>query len=134
MEQSHEAKLASKGKRCAAAIVDFLLVPIVTGVGLGLLFVAAKTDQSIQKWIFIGLATVWLIIRDAIGSPGRAMVGIILRKTDGSAVGLGTAIGRNIHLMIPFVSLLGFLVEFIALLSTGHRLADQWAHTVVVEK
>ena len=134
MVQSHEAKLASKGKRCAAALVDILLVPIVIGVGLGILFVVTKADPSIQNWLFIGFTSVWLIIRDAIGSPGRAMVGILLKKTDGATIGLGTAIGRNIHLMIPFVSLLGFLVEFIALLSTGHRLADQWAHTVVVEK
>lgn len=134
MDPVAEVKRATKGKRFAAALVDLLLIPLVAGIVLGLLFVAVKADEAVRMIIMVAFNVAWLIIRDAVGSPGRAMVGIRLQKTDGTPVGVGTALARNIHLMIPLVLLVGYLVEFIALLATGERLADRWAHTIVVEK
>ena len=137
MEQTDEVIVetrASIGKRFAAAIVDLIVIPFVIGIIVGLMFAATKADQGLQMVILIGFNVGWLIFRDMVGSPGRAMVGIKLQKTDGSPVSFGTAISRNIHLMIPFVLLIGYLVELIALLSTGQRLADRWANTIVVEK
>lgn len=132
--QQQKGKLASKGKRFAVAIIDFIFVPIVFGLAMGLIFFATKPEPRIQTVFMTVIIIAWTIFRDVYFSLGRAMVGIKLQKKDGGSVGFGTAIVRNIHLMIPFISILGLLVEFIALLSSGHRLSDQWAHTVVVDK
>jgi uncharacterized RDD family membrane protein YckC len=133
MEQPMDVKLASTGKRIAAAAIDLLLIPIVIGVVLGIILVATKADQSVQMVLMVGFNVAWMIVRDMGFAPGRMMVGIRLVKTDGGPVGFGTAIGRNIHLVIPLVLIIGYLVEFISLLATGHRVADVWAGTKVVE-
>lgn len=136
MEQKQpiDISLADKGNRIAAAAIDLLVIPIIVGVVLGIMFVFLKPDQSIQVALMLGFNVAWLIIRDMGFAPGRIMIGIRLVKTDGTRVGFGTAIGRNIHLMLPFVLIIGFLVEFISLMATGQRVADRWAHTKVVKK
>ena len=60
------------------------------------------------------------------------MVGLKLVGADGGKVTLGQAFIRNILLMIPFVLVIGYIVEIIFIASKGHRLADTWAKTRIV--
>lgn len=122
---------ATKGKRISAGVVDLILIPIFLGVIAGLLLLS--TPEGIRNVILVVLNIVWMIFRDTVFSPGRKMVGIKLVSLEGEKVSLGQAFIRNILLIIPFVLVVGYLVEFIALLTKGHRIADAWAKTRVVE-
>ena len=44
----------------------------------------------------------------------------------------GQGFMRNILLIIPFVLVLGYIVEIILLAAKGDRLGDKWAKTKVV--
>lgn len=122
--------VASKGKRFAAGVVDLILIPIVLGVVAGLLLLNAP--QGIRNVLLILLNIAWMIFRDAVFSPGRKMVGTKLVSLTGGKVSVGQAFIRNILLIIPFVLVIGYIVEFIALLTKGERVADGWAKTRVV--
>ena len=123
--------VASKGKRFAAGVVDLILIPIVLGVVAGLLLLNAP--QGIRNVLLIVLNIAWMIFRDAVFSPGRKMVGTRLVSLTGGKVSVGQAFIRNILLIIPFILVIGYLVELIALLMKGERVADSWAKTRVVE-
>lgn len=123
--------VASKGKRFAAGVIDLILIPIVLGVIAGLLLLNAP--EGMRNVILIVLNIAWMIFRDAVFSPGRKMVGTKLVSLTGEKVSLGQAFIRNILLVIPFVLLVGYIVEIVALLTKGERVADSWAKTRVVE-
>ena len=125
------AAVASKGKRFAAGVIDLILIPIVLGVVAGLLLLNAP--QGIRNVLLIVLNIAWMIFRDAVFSPGRKMVGTRLVSLTGGKVSVGQAFIRNILLIIPFILVIGYLVELIALLMKGERVADSWAKTRVVE-
>ena len=122
---------APKGKRFAAGVIDLIIIPIVLGVVLGLLLL--KVPETVRSVILVVVNIIWLIIRDATFSPGRAMVGLKLVSVSGSKVSLAQAFIRNILLIIPFVLVVGYIVEIIALISKGERVADAWAKTRVVQ-
>ena len=62
------------------------------------------------------------------------MVGLkLISTTSGSKPSLGQAFIRNILLIIPFILVLGYVIEIISLLTKGDRVADGWAKTRVVE-
>ena len=121
---------APKGKRFAAGVIDLIIIPIVLGVILGLLLL--KVPETVRSVILVVVNIIWLIIRDAVYSPGRAMVGLKLVSLTSDKVSPVQALIRNILLIIPFVLVVGYIVEIIALLRKGERLADQWAKTRVV--
>lgn len=123
--------VASKGKRFAAGVIDLILVPIVLGVIAGLLLLTVP--EGIRNTILILLNIGWMIFRDGVFSPGRKMVGTKLVSLTGGKVTIAQAFIRNILLIIPFVLVVGYLVEIVALLTKGERLADNWAKTRVVE-
>ena len=125
------AKAASKGKRFAAGVVDLILIPIVLGVVAGLLLLRAP--EGIRNVLLILLNIAWLIVRDAVFSPGRKMVGTKLVSLSGDKVSMGQAFIRNVLLVIPFVLVVGYIVEVVSLLVKGERVADGWAKTRVVE-
>lgn len=125
-------KPASKGKRFAAGVIDLVLVPILLGLVIGLLLVAAP--DVIRSVILVVANIAWLIVRDAVYAPGRQMVGLKLVSLTGGKVTVVQAILRNILLIIPFVLVVGYIVEIVAVLSKGHRVADGWAKTQVIEK
>ena len=122
---------ASKGKRFAAGVVDLIIIPIVLGVILGLLLL--KVPETLRSVILVVVNVIWLIVRDAIYSPGRTMVGLKLVSLSSDKVTPAQAFIRNILLIIPFVLVIGYIVEIIALLSKGERVADGWAKTRVVQ-
>ena len=121
---------APKGKRFIAALVDLLAVPILLGIVAGLILLAVP--EAIRNVILIAINIAWLIFRDLVFSPGRKMVGLKLVGADGGKVTLGQAFIRNILLMVPFVLVVGYIVEIIFIATKGNRLADSWAKTRVV--
>ena len=123
-------QVASKGKRFAAGVIDLIIIPIILGVVVGLLLLAVP--DAVRSIILVIVNIAWLIFRDAVYSPGRAMVGTKLVSLSGDKVSIGQAVIRNILLIIPFVLVIGYLVELIALIAKGERVADGWAKTRVV--
>ena len=121
---------APKGRRIAAGVIDLIIIPIVLGLLLGLLLL--KVPEGIRSAILIVVNIAWLIFRDAVYSPGRAMVGLRLTSLSGGKVTLLQALIRNILLVIPFVLVVGYIVELIAVLTKGDRVADNWAKTKIV--
>ena len=122
---------ASKGKRFAAGLIDLVVIPIVLGVVIGLVLLAAP--DMVRSIVLVVVNIIWLMFRDAVFSPGRAMVRIKIVSLTGEKVTWGQAFIRNILLIIPFVLVVGYIVEIVMLIVKGHRLADNWAKTQVVE-
>ncbi len=120
---------APKGKRVISALVDLLAVPILLGIVAGLILLAVP--EGIRNILLIAINIAWLLFRDVVFSPGRKMVGLKLTTLDGGKVTIAQAFIRNILIMIPFVLVVGYIVEIIFVLSKGHRLADTWAKTKV---
>ena len=121
---------APKGKRFISALVDLLAVPILLGIVAGLVLLAVP--EGIRNVILIAINIGWLLFRDVVFSPGRKMVGLKLTTLDGGKVTLGQAFIRNILLMVPFVLVIGYIVEIIFISMKGNRLADTWAKTHVL--
>ena len=127
---SFGAAPASKGKRIAAGVIDLIIIPVILGVILGLLLL--KTPEAVRNIILVLVNILWLLIRDAVYSPGRTMVGLKLISLSGDKVTWAQALIRNILLIIPFVLVFGYVIEFVAILVKGERVADGWAKTRVV--
>ena len=122
---------ASKGKRFAAGLIDLVVIPIVLGIVIGLVLLAAP--DMVRSIVLVVVNILWLVFRDAVYSPGRAMVKIKLISLTGEKPTWLQALIRNILLIIPFVLVVGYIVEIVMLIAKGHRLADNWAKTQVVE-
>lgn len=122
---------ASKGKRFAAGLIDLVVIPIVLGIVIGLVLLAAP--DMVRSIVLVIVNIIWLMFRDAVYSPGRAMVKIKIVSLTGEKVTWLQALIRNILLIIPFVLVAGYIIEIVMLAVKGHRLADNWAKTQVVE-
>ncbi len=120
---------APKGKRLAVAIIDLIIMPILIGVIAGLALIAAP--EILRNVLLVIINIAWLVFRDFVASPGRKMVGLKLMSLTGEKVTLSQAFIRNILLMVPFVLVIGYLVEIVMIFSKGDRLADRWAKTRV---
>jgi len=126
-----QPNVAPKGRRFAAGVVDLIVIPIILGLIIGLMLLAVP--EGVRSVILVIVNIAWLIFRDSVYSPGRAMVGTRLTSLKGDKVSIGQAFIRNILLIIPFVLVVGYIVEIIALLTKGERIADGWAKTRVVQ-
>ena len=122
---------ASKGKRFAAGLIDLVVIPIVLGIVIGLVLLAAP--DMVRSIVLVLVNIIWLVFRDAVYSPGRAMIKVKLVSLTGEKVTWLQALIRNILLIIPFVLVVGYIVEIVMLIVKGHRLADNWAKTQVIE-
>ena len=122
---------ASKGKRFAAGLIDLVVIPIILGVIIGLVLLAAP--DVVRSAVLILVNVAWLLVRDAVYSPGRAMVKVKIVSMTGEKVSWLQALIRNILLIVPFVLVVGYILEIVMLIVKGHRLADLWAKTQVVE-
>ncbi|HNX67986.1 MAG TPA: RDD family protein [Candidatus Omnitrophota bacterium] len=122
---------ASKGKRFAAGLIDLVVIPIVLGVVIGLALLAAP--EIVRSVVLVIVNIAWLVFRDAVYSPGRAMIKVKLVSLTGEKVTILQAIIRNVLLIVPFVLVIGYILEIVMLLVKGHRLEDTWAKTQVVE-
>src|SRR3989442_1269036 len=114
---------APKGRRFAAGVIDLIVIPIVLGVVMGLLLL--NVPEAIRNIVLVLVNIAWLIFRDAVYSPGRAMVGLKLISLTGDKPSIGQAFLRNILIIIPFVLVIGYIVEIVALIAKGERVADQ---------
>ncbi len=118
-----------KGKRIISDLIDLLAVPILLGIIAGLLLLAVP--EGARNILLIILNIAWLLVRDTAFSPGRKITNLKLVSNDGKKVTLGQAFIRNILIMIPFVLVVGYIIEIIFVLTKGNRLADTWAKTHV---
>lgn len=121
---------APKGRRAASAIIDLILIPVALGVLAGLLLI--RVPDAIRNVSLIVVNIAWLLFRDTVFSPGRKMVGLKLVNYSGEKATLGQAFIRNILIVVPFVLVIGYILELIFVLAKGNRLADGWAKTRVV--
>jgi uncharacterized RDD family membrane protein YckC len=127
---SPSSQPAPKGRRFASALIDLLIVPIFLGIIAGLILLAVP--EGIRNGVLIAINILWLLFRDFVFSPGRRMVGLKLVSDNSSKITIGQAFIRNILIMIPFVLVVGYVVELIFIATKGVRLADGWAKTRVV--
>lgn len=124
--------IAPKGRRLAGDVIDLLLIPIVLGFLAGLILIAAP--DALRNTILIIVNIGWLLFRDLIYSPGREMVGLKLISLTGDKVTPSQALIRNILLIIPFVLIIGYILELIMIIVKGERLEDGWAKARVTIK
>ncbi|MBI3306391.1 MAG: RDD family protein [Candidatus Omnitrophica bacterium] len=121
---------APKGRRFASGLIDLFIIPILLGIVIGV--VLLNVPEGIRNVLLILVNIGWLIFRDMVYSPGRHMVGLKLVSLNGQKVTITQAFLRNVLIVVPFVLVIGYLVEIIAILSKGERIADGWAKTRVV--
>ena len=121
---------ANKGKRFLAAVLDIIVIPLVFGLIIG--FLVMNAGELVRNVVLIAFNVGWLVFRDTIFSPGRALVGIKLISLTGEKVTVVQALIRNLLLIIPIVLLVGYIIEIISVLARNQRLADQWAKTQVI--
>lgn len=130
---------ADKGVRAAGYLID-VLPAVLLGL-FGLIPLAGPIIAGL-------LLTPYWLLRDVVGaSIGKLMLGERIESLDGSPAGVGARILRNLPLAVgpaflilpiigyflgPLVSGVVVLVETILLLSSGERLGDRIAKTVVV--
>ena len=124
--------VAPKGRRLAEGLIDLVLIPIVLGLILGFLLAFIPMEDLIRQIILIIVNIGWLVFRDFVYSPGRMMVGTKLISLTGDKVTLVQALLRNVLLYIPFVLIVGYILETVWILTKGERLGDVWAKTRVV--
>ena len=122
--------LASKGKRIASDVVDLLFIPIIIGFVIAFLLIAVS--EPVRNTVLIIVNVAWMLFRDLYFSPGRKMVGIKLVSLTGGKITASQAVIRNILLIVPFVLLVGYILETIMVLVKGERLEDGWAKARVV--
>ncbi len=126
---------APVGKRIVAGLIDFVVVPVVIGIVLGILFVVLGNviPEAVRSVILILANIVWLIVRDTVVAPGRLIMKLKLVSLTSEKVSLVQAVLRNILLIIPVVLIVGYVLELVWVCVKGNRLADSWAKTQVVE-
>ncbi len=122
--------LASKGKRIASDVVDLLFIPIIIGFVIAFLLIAVS--EPVRNTVLIVVNVAWMLFRYLYFSPGRKMVGIKLVSLNGGKITASQAVIRNILLIVPFVLLVGYILETIMVLVKGERLEDGWAKARVV--
>ena len=129
---AQSGNVVPKGRRFAEAVIDLFIIPILLGVAVGLILVAINAGEVLRSVILVLVNIAWVIFRDAVYSPGRAMVGVKLTSLAGSKVTVTQAFIRNILIIIPFVLVIGYIVEIVSIIATGQRVGDKWAKTQAV--
>ena len=126
---------APVGKRIVAGLIDFIVAPIVIGIVLGLLFVLLGNalPEAARSIILVAANVAWLLVRDTVFAPGRLIMKLKLVSLTSEKVTFKQALLRNILLVIPVVLIVGYILELVWICVKGHRLADDWAKTQVVE-
>ena len=71
--QSGEPGVAPKGRRVAAGIIDLFVIPIFLGIVIGLVLI--NVPDLVRSLVLVAVNIGWLLFRDTVFSPGRALVG-----------------------------------------------------------
>ena len=127
-------EIASVGQRFGAFLVDFVISVLVGIVGM-VIGSAMGGDGSVVNFVLsIGYWIVVLIMVATRGqSPGKIAIGIKIVKTDGSSIGFGTTLLREI--IGKIISSIILLLGYIWILFDGKRQGwhDKIASTYVVK-
>ncbi len=126
---------APVGKRIVAGLIDFIVVPVVIGIILGVLFVSVGKGlpEAARSVILVSANIIWLLIRDTAFAPGRLIMKLKLVSLTSDKVSILQAVVRNILLIIPVVLIVGYVLELVFVCVKGRRVADGWAKTQVIE-
>lgn len=132
-----------RGKRMQALVVDHVVVwaMILVGAVAGTAIVSDPTAAT-SVLFFSGLLYVPLFVVYKTGFEGRfgqtlgkAARDLTVRRTDGSRCSWGSALYRNVVLIVDFLPVLYFLGLYLAnRTEKRQRLGDLLADTVVVEQ
>ncbi len=140
-EPSREVQIASLGMRALAAFGDFVILALF-GIGYGLAFgkSAAEgygftvdgTPAAIMYVIFFA----YFIVSEALwsGTPAKRLLDMrVVREADGTDIGWGESVIRNILRVVDIFPVL-YLVGFFFAVSSPktQRLGDRIARTVVI--
>lgn len=111
-----------------------------------LIVIANVSDHPFHHKILESLNLAFSLIfwRDFVYSPGRHLLGVELVDAKSKVricfyrgnffLNLWRSFLRNIFLIVPFILVIGYLVEMLAVILKGTRIADKWAGVAVIEK
>lgn len=132
------------GRRFVATLVDFILyliVFVIVGIALGHAQASAGSASvsltGTPAFLVDVLFFLYYIVFEAVlgGTVGKMLLGIRVANVDGSRIGWGASIIRNILRIIdalPFFYLLGAILIWTS--PQKQRLGDRAAKTVVVRR
>ena len=127
-------EIASAGQRFGAFLVDFVISIVVGIVGL-MIGSAIGGDVNVVNFVVsIGYWIVVLVMVATRGqSPGKIAIGIKIVRTDGSSIGIGTTLMREI--IGKIVSTIFIFLGYIWILFDGQRQGwhDKISSTYVVK-
>ncbi len=133
-EGTSALEIASAGQRFGAFLVDFLISIIVGIVGFAIGSAMGGEGQTMNSVFGI---TYWIIVLIMVAtrgqSPGKIAIGIKIVKMDGTPIGFGTALLREV--LGKIVSAIILLLGYIWILFDGKRQGwhDKIASTYVVK-
>ena len=133
-EGSSALEIASAGQRFGAFLVDFLISIIVGIVGFAIGSAMGGEGQTMNSVFGIAYWIIVLIMVATRGqSPGKIAIGIKIVKMDGTPIGFGTALLREV--LGKIVSAIILLLGYIWILFDGKRQGwhDKIAGTYVVK-
>lgn len=119
----------SPGRKFELRRIINMIALVLSGIGVLLAVVKLVPPVAI---VFVGLVggiSLIVLLLDKTGTGAN----LKLVSLTGEKVTIGQAFIRNILLIIPFVLVFGYIIEVVALLVKGERVADGWAKTRVVE-
>lgn len=127
-------EIASAGQRFGAFLVDFAISVLVGIVGM-VIGSAMGGDGNVVNFVFsIGY---WIVVLGMVAtrgqSPGKIAIGIKIVRTDGSSIGIGTTLLREI--IGKIVSTIFIFLGYIWILFDGQRQGwhDKISSTYVVK-
>ena len=127
-------EIASAGQRLGAFLVDFV-ISIVVGIAGFVIGSAMGLGEQTMNTVF-GIVY-WIIVLIMVASrgqsPGKIAIGIKIVKTDGTPIGFGTTLLREV--IGKIVSAIILLLGYIWVLFDGQRQGwhDKIASTYVVK-
>ena len=127
-------EIASAGQRFGAFLADFVISVLVGIVGM-VIGSAMGGDGNVVNFVFsIGY---WIVVLGMVAtrgqSPGKIAIGIKIVRTDGSSIGIGTTLLREI--IGKIVSTIFIFLGYIWILFDGKRQGwhDKISSTYVVK-
>ncbi|MCM8775880.1 MAG: RDD family protein [Candidatus Omnitrophica bacterium] len=120
--------LAPKGRRFAADLIDLFIVPIFLGIIIG--FSLLNVREVFRSVVLVLINICWMLFRDAIFSPGRAMVGLKLKSLVGDKVTIAQAFIRNVLLIFPFVLITGYICEATRIFVAQHLIVRRVIYVI----